>query len=117
MADDSESQHTSSRLIQQQQSNIYKEDNSKSTLSSPVSFQTYGYRTPSKTTYKMSRENSQSLSPIHNKSINTQQSRESILSRKNSSINDFEETKSTSHVVRNDDQQNPISYQTHVSES
>lgn len=123
IVDHSESQRTFSRLTQKQQSNIYKEDNSKSTLSSPVSFHTYGYRTPSKTAYTKSFENSQTLSPVHNKSINTQQSHESIVSHKNSSINNIRETKSISHVAQNDDQQsfkedinqNSISSQTHVS--
>ncbi len=115
-------QRTSSRRIQQQQLNVYKEDNEKSTRS--LSFKNYRYQTPSKTTIKMSRESSQSLSPVHSKSINTQQSNGSILSRKMPSINDITEKKSISSIARSDDKQsfkesinqNPISYQTYVSE-
>jgi hypothetical protein len=76
MADHSESQSTSSRLNQHQQSDIYQENDNKSALWSPLSFQTSENRTPSKTTFKTTRESSQSLSPLHNQSINTQQSRE-----------------------------------------
>jgi len=121
--DHSESQRTSSHRIQKQkQSNIYKEDDKKSARS--LSFQSYAYQTPSKTTIKMSRESSQSLSPAHSKSINTQQSNGSILSHKVPSINDITEKKSTSSIGRSDDKrsfkesihQSPISYQTYVSE-
>jgi len=115
-------QRTSSRRIQQQQSNVYKEDNEKSTRS--LSFKSYRYQTPSKTTIKMSHESSQSLSPVHSKSINTQQSNGSILSCKMASINDITEKKSISNIARSYDKrsfkesinQNPISYQTYVNE-
>jgi len=120
--DHSESQRTSSRRLQQQQSNIVNEENDKSVRS--LSVQTYGYQTPSKTTIKMSRESSESLSPVHSKSINTPQSNGSIQSRKVPSINDVIGKKSTSTIARSDGKQsfkesinqNPSSYQTHVSQ-
>jgi hypothetical protein len=110
MLDHSDSQRISSHLIQQeQQSNIYKEDDDRSARS--LSFQSYGYRTPSKTTIKVSRESSQSLSPVRSKSIHTQQSNRS---RQVSSINDVREKKSTSSF-KGSINQNPSSYQMHVS--
>lgn len=109
MLDHSESQRTSSRQMQQQQqSNIFKDENDKSVRS--MSFQTYGYQTPSKTTIKMSRESSQSLSPIH-----SQKSNGSIQSRKAPSINDVIEKKSISNVEKQSSIQNPSIYSTHVS--
>ena len=107
MADHSESKPTS-HLIQQQESNIYEDDDDKSALWSPLSFQTYEYRTPSKATFKISRESSQSLSPIQNKSINTEKSHESFRSRNISSKNDVKLDQSTSNTVQNDDKQSLI---------
>ncbi|CAF0819126.1 unnamed protein product [Rotaria sp. Silwood1] len=113
-------QRTPSRVTpQQQQLNIYTENDDNSVLLSPQSSETYGYRTSSN---KMSRKTSQSLSPTHNKSINTKQSRESIQSRKNLSINDVRDIKSTTSINQSNDKQSvrkytsqtPISYQTHV---
>ncbi len=110
MLDHSDSPRISSHLIQQeQQSNIYKEDDDRSARS--LSFRSYGYRTPSKTTIKVSRESSQSLSPVRSKSIHTQQSNRS---RQVPSINDAREKKSTSSF-KGSINQNPSSYQTHVS--
>jgi hypothetical protein len=104
MLDHSDSPRKSSHLIQQeQQSHIYKEDDDRSARS--LSFQSYGYRTPSKTTIKVSRESSQSLSLVHSKSIHTQQSNRS---RQVPSINDVREKKSTSSFKGS-------IYQTHVS--
>ncbi|CAF0875161.1 unnamed protein product [Adineta steineri] len=102
---------TSSRLVQKLQSNIYKENDSKSNLSSPLSFQTSEYRTPSKTTYKIVRESNHSLSPISNKSINTHESYE------NSSINSIDKANNVLSITQNNDKQslnqNLISYETH----
>lgn len=121
MLDHSISQRTSSRQIQQQQpSNIYKNNDDKSTQS--LSFRSYGYQTPSKTTIKVSRESSQSLSSAQSKSLRTRQSNISTLSPKTPSKNDIQEKKSTSSVIRSDSKrsskksinQNPSLYQTHV---
>ncbi|CAF4401438.1 unnamed protein product, partial [Rotaria sp. Silwood2] len=57
-----------------------------SVLPSPQSFETNGYRKSSK---KKLCKASKSLSPAYNKSINTNQSCESIVSYKNLSMNDI----------------------------
>ncbi|CAF3554435.1 unnamed protein product [Rotaria sordida] len=115
MTDHRVSQRTPSRATpQQQQLNIYTEKNDKSAPLSPQSLETSGYRTSSN---RRSRKTSPSLSPAHNKSINTKQSRESIQSRKDLSMNDIGENKSTSSIrqnLRKYINQSPISYQTHV---
>ena len=68
----------------------------------------------------MSRESSQSLSSVNNKSVDTHQS---LLSHKIPSHNDVREKKSTSSIAPGVDEQslkgsynpNPISYKIHVS--
>ncbi len=100
MLDHSVSQRTPSGLIQQQQhpSNIDQNNDDKSSQS--LSFRSYGYQIPSKTTIKVSRESSQSLPLVQSKSVHTQQSNISTLSSKTPSKNDIEEKKSTPSVTR-----------------
>ncbi|CAF2396173.1 unnamed protein product [Rotaria sp. Silwood2] len=121
MADHYVPKHTPSRvtLQKQQQLNNYIENSDKSALLSPQSSETYGYRTLSN---RRPHKNSQSLSSVLKKSINTKQSRGSIQSRKNPSANDVRDNKSTLSVRQSNDKQRlrtytsqtPISYQTHV---
>ncbi|UJR28196.1 hypothetical protein I4U23_009447 [Adineta vaga] len=67
-----------------QRSNIHRDD-SKLALSSPLS--------------------SQSLSPVSNKSINSHRSREIVLSKKNSAVNNVKETETTSNTIRQYDEE------------
>ena len=88
---------TPSALIQQQ---LPSNDDGNSARS--LSFRSYGYQTPSKTTIKISHESSQSLGSTQSKSMHTLQSNISTLSPKTPSKNDIQEKKSTSSIIRND---------------
>jgi hypothetical protein len=97
MLDHSVSQRTPSGSIQQQQpSNV--DDKSAQSLS----FRSYGYQTPSKTTINVSSESSQSLTSVQSKSMHTPQSNISTLSPKTLSKNNIQEKKSTPSVIKND---------------
>ena len=97
----------SSRLIQDQpQSNTHIDDENRSASLSPISFETYGYPTPS---MKIRQISTQSLSSTSKKSVNTQQSRHDLL------IDNVKENQSKPNV-RKCINQIPISFQTHVSE-
>ncbi|CAF4832243.1 unnamed protein product [Rotaria socialis] len=87
---------------------------SQHTPSLPLSFESHGYRSPSR---RMSRENIQNLPPLSNKSIHTRQSNNGL------SMNDVIGNNSILNTIkRNDDQrslrkymsQTPISYRKHI---
>ena len=104
--DPNESQHAT-----RQKFNIYKNDDDKS--ASSLSFQTHKYRT-----YGMSGRSNQNLSPIPNKLINTQQSRSSIFSYKDPSMNDTIKERSKLNIRERNTRRTSKDYMNlHVSKS
>jgi hypothetical protein len=117
MLDQSETQRTPSRLVEEHQSNIYDDSDHINASPSPVSFQTYGYRTPSKMTYTMSRESDPSLSSEDSKSVHSRQLSKVLLSRTDLSNKDVDEQKSLSNIeqsINKRSNKNLTPYKTHV---
>lgn len=65
-----------------------------------LSYQSFGYQTPSKTTIQVSRESSQSLSPVPSKTNTSHLTNISTLSPQTASINSMRRKKKSSSIAR-----------------
>ena len=89
-----------------------------------LSYQSFGYQTPSKTTIKVSRESSQSLSPVPSKSNASHLTNISTLSPQTASINSMRRKKKSSRIARDESKrsskqnisENPTVHPTYVSQ-
>ena len=109
------------RSVSQQPSDAHRDYDEKSAQS--LSFQSYGYPTPSKTTIKISGESSPSIPPVQSRPMTPNLSNISTLSPQVASISSMRKKKKSSSVLRAESKrsfqeniaENPSLHSTHVS--